>query len=241
MDLHKEIAKLIPTDQIYKDTAQPALKQVGKSLESVAKCARFILAPFDYLAAKHDRFERYLEKVSNNVEDDNLIEGHPQIVIPSLEGLSCCEENSLVAEMFINLLSKAIDKTKLNLAHPAFAKIIQQLSTDESIILFYLKKQSYKLKEESDFDQATHVFSNRRTIHEEFPLHCLAFPDNFWMYMDHLHSLNIAGTWEINNQQPIIDKETKVQTGVYVYSERRITPFGKLFCDACVPDNFPNF
>jgi len=239
MSLLEEIAKLVPTEQVYRDAAQPALKQIGASLEKVTKAARFLLAPLEYLAAQHDRWERYLERISNNVEKDNMIEGHPQIVVPALEGLSFCQEESLIAEMFVNLLSKAIDKTKLDLAHPAFAKIIQQLSSDEAIILYHLNKKPYRVKEQSDFNHSKHLFFNRRIISEEFPTASLSFPTNLWMYMDHLHSLNVAGTWQVGNQETIIDETTKDQTGVYINSDRRLTPFGQLFCMACVPDEFP--
>jgi hypothetical protein len=208
-------------------------------LEKVTKAARFLLAPLEYLAAQHDRWERYLERISKQVEADNLIEAHPQIAIPALEGLSFCHEDSLIAEMFVNLLSKAIDKTKLDVAHAAFAKIIQELSSDEAVILYYLKKKSYLLREQSDFDHSKHLFFNRRVISEEFPSQSLSFPKNLWMYMDHLHSLNVAGTWQIGNQEAIIDEATKDQTGVYINSQRSLTPFGQLFCAACVPDEFP--
>jgi hypothetical protein len=239
MSLLKEIARLIPAEQIYGDAAQPALQQIGASLEKVTKAARFLLAPLEYLAAQHDRWERYLARISDNVQRDNMIEGHPQILIPALEGLGFCQEDSLVAEMFINLLSKAIDRTKLDLAHPAFAKIIQQLSSDEAVILYYLKTKSYWVKEQCDFDHSKHLFFNRRIISEEFPTGSLSFPNNLWLYMDHLYSLNVGGTWQVGNQEAMIDEATKTQTGVYINSERRLTPFGQLFCTACVPDKFP--
>lgn len=238
MTLPEDIAKIIPTEQVYKDAAQPAMRQIGGALEKGIKAARFLLAPLEYLAAQHDRWERYLERISNNVEADNMIEGHPQIVIPALEGLSICQE-PLITEMFINLLSKAIDKTNINQAHPAFAKIIQQLSADEALILFHLKKAFFKIKEQADFDHSKHLFFNRRTISEGFPVGVLAFASNVWMYFDHLHSLNLAGTWQIGNQETIIDPATKEQVGVYINSERRLTPFGQLFCNACVPDVLP--
>jgi hypothetical protein len=135
MSLLEEIAKLVPAEQVYQDAARPALRQIGASLEKVTKAARFVLAPLEYLAAQHDRWERYLERISKNVEAGNMIEAHPQIVVPALEGLSFCQEDSLIAEMFVNLLSKAIDRTKIDLAHPAFAKIIQQLRTCEKITM----------------------------------------------------------------------------------------------------------
>ena len=103
-----DIKSIIPLDKVYEDALSPAMKQIGKSLESVAKTSRFLLAPIDYLAAQHDRWERYLKKVSEKVKDENLIEGHPQIVIPTLEGLSLTYENSLLSELFINLLANSI-------------------------------------------------------------------------------------------------------------------------------------
>ncbi|MEC5145790.1 hypothetical protein [Chitinophaga sp. 212800010-3] len=91
MDL-KEIKNIIPTDKIYEDALSPAMKQIGKSLESVAKTSRFLLAPFTYLATQHDRWEKRLEKVAEKVKTENLIEGHPQIIIPTIEGLSLTYE-----------------------------------------------------------------------------------------------------------------------------------------------------
>lgn len=233
-----EIKSIIPVDKIYEDTLSPAMKQIGKSLESVAKTSRFLLAPFEYLAMQHDRWERHLKKVSERVENDNLIEGHPQIVIPTLEGLSLTYENTLLSELFINLLTVSIDKTKQKFAHPAFPNIIRQLSHDEAVLLFYLKKKSYYIKQQSDYILEKNMFVDKRIIFEEFPLEKLDFPESIWMNMNHLNSLGIAGTWEVGNQEIIKDEITGKQTGVFTNSERRLTDFGNLFVNACIPDKF---
>lgn len=234
----EELKTIIPVDKVYDDALSPAMKQIGKSLESVAKTSRFLLAPFDFLAKQHDRWERYLVKVSEKVEKANLIEGHPQIVIPTLEGLSLAYENTLLSEIFVNLLAISIDKTKQNFAHPAFPNIIKQLSHDEAVILFFLKKRSYKIKQKSDWDEEKYCFINKNTIFEEFPLEKLDFPQNIWLNMSHLNSLNIAGTWQVGQQETIRDEETGKQIGVYINSERRLTDFGELFVDACIPNEF---
>lgn len=233
-----EIKSLIPIDKVYEDTLSPAMKQIGKSLESVAKTSRFLLAPFEYLSKQHDRWERHLEKVAEKVEKENLIEGHPQIVIPTLEGLSLTYENTLLSELFINLLSNSIDKTKQEFAHPAFPNIIKQLSHDEAVILFYLKQKNYKIRQKSDYEEERKVFVNRNTVSEEFPLDKLLFPKNIWLNMNHLNSLNIAGTWQVGEQEIIRDELTKKQTGVFINSERRLTEFGNLFANACIPNEF---
>jgi hypothetical protein len=233
-----EITSIIPVDKIYQDSLSPAMQQIGKALESVAKTSRFLLAPFNYLAAQHDRWERYLQKVADKVETTNLIEGHPQIVIPTLEGLSLAQENSLLSEFFINLLANSIDKTKQDLAHPAFPNIIKQISHDEAVILFFLKKNSYKIREQSDWVEEKHLFFNHRTIFDEFPIGKLNYPQHIWLYMNHLNSLNLAGTHEIGNQEVIRDPITHKQTGVYINSKRQLIEFGRIFANACVPDSF---
>lgn len=214
------------------------MKQIGKSLESVAKTSRFLLAPFEYLSKKHDRWENYLEKISEKVDKRNLIEGHPQIVIPTPEGLSLTYENTLLSELFVNLLAISIDKTKQDLAHPAFPNIIKQLSHDEAVILFFLKKKAFKIKQKSDWNEERKLFTNTETILEEFPIDKLNFPQNIWINMNHLNSLNLAGTWQIGQQEIIRDETTKKQIGVFKNSERRLMEFGELFAKACIPDVF---
>ncbi len=43
--MYKDLRGLIPTKEIYKDAAQPALKQAGEALEKVVNAARIVLAP----------------------------------------------------------------------------------------------------------------------------------------------------------------------------------------------------
>lgn len=234
----KDLNKIIPGEKVYDDALSPAMKQIGKSLESVAKTSRFLLAPIEYLAIQHDRWERYLKRVSEKVDEENLIAGYPQIVIPTLEGLSLSYEGTILSELFLNLLANSIDKTKQEFAHPAFPKIISELSHDEAVILYYLKKKSFKVKQKSDYDSNERIFVNRKVIEEEFPVDKLQFPQHVWLYMNHLNSLNLAGTWQVGHQEPIYDDESKKQIGVYICSERRLNEFGELFVSACVPDDF---
>jgi hypothetical protein len=231
-----EVKSLIPVDQVYIDALSPAMKQIGKALESVAKTSRFLLAPIDYLATQHDRWERYLHKVSEKIEPSNLTEGHPQIVIPTLEGLSLTYENSLLSELFINLLANSIDKTKQDLAHPAFPNLISQLSHDEAVLLYYLKKKSYIVKQQLDFSLNENRYFNNRVVFEEFPLDKLQFPQHIWLYSTRLHFLNLAGTYATDHTELTDDFGNKV--GTINISERRLDRFGKLFADACIPDTF---
>lgn len=234
----ENLKDIIPAGKLYDDLLSPSMKQIGQSLESVTKTAKFLLAPIEYAAAYRERWERYLQKVADNVKEENLIEGNPCIVVPTLEGMTLVEEDSILSEHFINLLSNSIDKTKQDLAHPAFPNLIKQLSKDEAVILFYLKKKPYSVKQQSDYFPDENMFRNKRTVYEEFPLHQLTFSDKIWFYMNHLNSLGLAGTWEFGEQEIIKDEITGIQTGVFINSRRKLTDFGELFTKSCTPDSF---
>jgi len=233
------LSKVLPGEQIYKDLAQPAVRQLGQSVENVVKVTRFVLAPIDYLAAQQGRWQRYLERVANKVPEEKRIDAHPQLAGPALEGLRYVEEDGIIAEMFINLLARAIDKERVHEAHPAFVHIVSQLSPDEAVILFHLKKRNYTYRQHAKYHPQTNTFSPCTLIENEFPAEQLAFAQNFAMYMDHLHSLDLAGIWQQGNQETIWEGEPKVQTGININSLITVTSFGSLFAKACVPDDSP--
>ena len=232
-----DLGEALPIRDIYEDLAKPAVREAGSAIGNVVKVARFVLAPIDYLAAQHGRWQRYLERVAQKVPDEKRIEAHPQLAGPVLDGLRYVEEGSLTAELFLNLLARAIDRERVGEAHPAFASIIAHLSPDEALILYHLKKACFNLKQSASLDSQTRLFSPRKTIANEFPTGGLAFPDNFFVYLDHLHSLNLAGAWQQGHQEPTYEGSREQQTGVIINSLITLTPFGQLFAKACVPDD----
>lgn len=58
--------------------------------------------------------------------------------------------------------------------------------------------------------------------------------------MDHLYSLNLAVIWQEGNQEPIFEGEPAIQTGVNITSYAQLTSFGKMFAQACVPEELPD-
>ncbi len=55
------------------------------------------------------------------------------------------EDNTILYEIFKELLARSIDSERIAEAHPSFIHIIAQLSHDEAIILLELKKMILKL------------------------------------------------------------------------------------------------
>lgn len=220
--------------EAYKDILQPSAREIGDLLRNTTKVARFVFAPLDYLSAQQDRWQKYLARVAERVKEENLVEGRPEVIGPIVEGIRYVDADSLVGELFTQLLADSVDKEKQDLVHPAFPKIVQQLSHDEAVILYFLKKQKFDIRQKWDLHGQR--VENMRTEYEEFPVVKLSYPNNIWMYMDHLSSLTIAGTWKIRNDEPIFSGGSQV--GGIVHSERRLTEFGILFTKACVPDQY---
>ena len=235
----EDLVQKIPLDKAYDDLASPALKEVGDMLHNGVKSLRFLFAPIDILVKQQDRFQNFLKRIDAKVDSDNLIDADPRIIGETFEVLKYSKEDSILTELFINLLAKSVDKTKQSKCHPAFPNIIRQLSPDEAVIIFYLKREKYELKNHSDFDVEKALFVNNTVIYNKFPLDKLNSPENFFIYMNHLNSLNLAGIWQRGNQVPIYNNNT--QTGVDIYNEIRLTEFGMLFAEAVIPNNIEIF
>ncbi|MEI6268272.1 MAG: Abi-alpha family protein [Methylococcaceae bacterium] len=235
----EDIVKVLPVEKVYDDLAAPAFKEIGEAARNTIKASRFILAPIDYLAAQHERWMNFLKRVNNKVPEANLIPAHPQLSGQVLEGLKFLEENSLLAELFLNLLARSIDKERSSEAHPAFATIISQLSPDEALMIFHLSQKERLIKQYAPYNQATDTFSPKQLLVNEFPINSLIFPQNFFMYSDHLHSLNIGGIWQHGNQESIFSEN--IQVGVNITSYVRLTDFGQLFAKACLPEGIEGF
>jgi hypothetical protein len=238
MSMLDDLSKVLPIGEIYKDLLQPTTQQIGQGLEAVAKTSRFVLTPFEYLGSLHDRYLNFLKRISEKTKEQELIEVHPKITGPVLEGIKYLEEDSILFEMFVELLSKVVTKKNAAKAHPAFIQIINQLSPDEALILTYLKRNSYEYWEQADLNNRDRRFYNNRVIRNDFPVKVLQFSENYTMYINHLANLEIAGIPEYRNQEPIFNDNTQI--GVKIFRRTIFLDFGRLFSECCIPDKIEN-
>lgn len=217
--------------KIYEDGLSNPTKEVGKTATDLVKVARLFTAPIQLLAAYQDRLEKYLNQVREAVPEERQIESPASIAGPVLEKLKYIEDENYLKDLYLNLLKKAIDREKINEAHPAFVSIIEQLSPDEALIIkivaeqrIYYKAKFFTIIEVGDT-------SKEDIIENLFPLEQLAFPQHFNMYILHLIYLNLIDTPMFQQTQP---DESHEQKPVVVSRYIRLTEFGGLFHKACV-------
>ena len=130
------LVKAIP---IYQDALQPAAKQIGGALETVAKAIRVALAPVSALVWGYEQIKdfvhsRVAEKLKSTPPED-IQPPKPNIAGPALEALRYTGHEPTLRELYANLIAASLDKKTATIAHPAFVELIKQLSPDEARLM----------------------------------------------------------------------------------------------------------
>jgi len=224
--------------RIYEDGFSGSVQETGKMLTDLMKSLRLFTLPLQLAANYQDRITKYLDKVRDAVPEKNQIEAPPSLSGPIIERLKYLEENNYLTDLYLNLLSRAIDKERVNEAHPAFFHIIDQLSPDEAMLLFVLNQKvidyKYSLEHIHDEDGKFISWGKKEITVDTTPKDKLIFVDNFFMYIEHLRSLNLV-YWVVLKKEPIWDG--RIQTHATSEDEIGLTDFGSLFVKACIPED----
>jgi Abortive infection alpha len=126
---------------VYEDALQPAARQIGAALETLAKAIRVALAPIAVLVWGYDQIEQYLvpavEDRLRHTKAEDVVTPDPTVAGPLIEALRFAGHNESLRELYANLLATAMDKSTARLAHPAFVEILRQMSPDEARLVRY--------------------------------------------------------------------------------------------------------
>ncbi|MDD3174201.1 MAG: DUF4393 domain-containing protein [Herbinix sp.] len=165
--------EIIP--QVYEDGLQPAVKEVGKSLQTITKLVNVALAPLSAIVWGYDKIKEFiipaLEKRLKNVPPEKIITPDAMIAGPVLESLRYTGHVEELRTLYANLLASAMNSDTSQEAHPAFTEIIKQLSADEAKILSNLKiYKAHPVINVRNYDDNTYFYYLRdfSTIGYEF-------------------------------------------------------------------------
>ncbi|MGR5150188.1 DUF4393 domain-containing protein [Photobacterium alginatilyticum] len=133
------VTNLVEAIPIYQDAVQPAAKEIGKALGTVAKTVNVALAPVSALVWGYDRIKDFVdnkvtEKLSG-VPEENIVTPPPHVAGPALESLRYTGSIDELKELYANLLASSMNSETTQNAHPSFVEIIKQLSPDEAKLL----------------------------------------------------------------------------------------------------------
>ncbi|MBU0647473.1 DUF4393 domain-containing protein [Patescibacteria group bacterium] len=136
----KEIAKANIGD-IYKDSTQPAIRVLGKSL---AQCTSLFATPVGRMAEIFEKnIHKYLDKLEG-LEDNQIISPETRILVPILERLRYTDDE-VVADYYAQILATASTIENANKVSVAFIEILNRLCADEIRILEFINSQNNTL------------------------------------------------------------------------------------------------
>jgi hypothetical protein len=227
------------------------VRQVDRFGTDVAKTIRLLLFPFQLTGALQDRLERYIDRAIRQVAEDRWIEPVESIAFPIVEKLRFQRESDPITELYVQLLSRAMDGERVGEAHPAFFSIITQLAPDELIFLQDFASRDETLivspvgqkvypdpaRRKARLDKSELSAEVRKEIEDEtFRYEALSQPELFPVYQEHLQHLGLI---EYHNERARhyrqLELKVRDDKELSVFS-MNLTHFGRLFLKACVKD-----
>lgn len=136
--IDKALDKLV--EPVYNDAVKPA---INTSKSALGFCSQFIVSgikPFMYKRIKECEYkiveiDKELEKKYNMIPDENKTEPRTNILGPAVDVLKYNLEEKHIKEMFVNLISKDLDKTQQSKVLPSYIEIVKQLSEKDAEML----------------------------------------------------------------------------------------------------------
>ncbi|MBS9839427.1 DUF4393 domain-containing protein [Vibrio alginolyticus] len=251
------LAKAIP---VYEDALQPAAKEIGKALGTVAKTVNVALAPVSALVWGYDKIKDFVDtKVSeklSNVKDEDIVSPPPNVAGPALESLKYTGSIEELKELYANLIASSMDKNTTHKAHPSFVEIIKQLSSDEAKLLVYFASSGSapivdiknNRKDKSGGRYEYRYFTN---IGEKLKLENLGLNSSYWSNLIRLGLVDITDNFQLIEEGIYDDiiSHTAVKSIVSNINKQEgrvaeiiktavlVTDLGRHFIDVCVVDH----
>lgn len=230
IEFAKELAHKLPVEAVL----SPAVQPTRQLLADIVKTLQLALAPIQFVGAFQDRFRNFIDNSIRRVPEGKRIPPPPQILGPVIEGIRYEPDGTPINEMFSELLSRSMDRDRVREAHPAYPIIIKQLSSDEGQILAHLNGNVFDYVFTQKLDVQQNLFVGPNVEVDSFPREGLSFPENIPFYFEHLSQLGLANIFQKGNQEPLFGDEPRVQLGVRVRCQYKLTDFGQRFVTACI-------
>jgi len=258
-DLIDSVTGLVKAVPVYEDALQPAAKEVGKSLETVAKSINVALLPISGLIWGFDQLKDFVSSSVahklRNIPIERITTPSPLVAGPALDALKYAGHEESLREMYANLLATVLDSQTATAAHPAFVEVIRQLTPEEARILAALATRkeypevcsiSQSLAKPSSswlaYPENEEQFTNLRLLYYElctelgfdssnFTQKCL---DNF----QRQQLMEMTATYSRKKEPgffaPVTVEEIDSENSEERDEKLRFTIFGRSFVQACV-------
>lgn len=224
------------------------VQQIDNFGADILKTVRLLTAPIQYAGAWQDRLDGHLEKAIRNVPEERRIAPVESISAPIVEKLRFQPHDDPITELYVNLLSRAMDGERVGEAHPAFFTVITQLAPDELLFLndIALRDESFIMApsgrkvypnpavRDKRLDELGLGYSTKNEVKSlMFRYECLNQPELYPVYQEHLEHLGLIKY--INAFEPLVRDLRLMKPpgrGMTLFT-LGLTDFGSMFLKAC--------
>lgn len=256
----KAATGLVEAIPIYQDTIQPAAKEMGKTLEVVAKTVNMAIAPLSAMVWGYEQIKDFVdkrvsEKLSETPEEE-IVSPEAHVAGPALEALKYSGAVEELRELYANLIASSMDSKTQNSAHPSFVEIIKQLSSKDAKLLSYfssfdgepvIRIRNERKDGKGGSDHIRHfTLIGEKTGCDE-PFNCSASLDNLQrlglIKIPDIYKLIAEDIYSPLEEHPIITTETKKINAIperkatINYTAILVTDLGREFINTCVIDH----
>lgn len=233
--------------EAYNDSSRGTLRQLGKVGEDLAKTLRLVLLPFQCTAFIQDRVEHAFKKAVEDVPEERRITPPESLILEVAEKLKYHPSDSIISNLYVNLITSATDADKVNKAHPAFIHVISQISPDEALFLREMSRNrvsaycrrvaDWGVVDSSERDEyfkeaSFEIFGVESQLLElMLKPEVFYFPQNFYMYVEHLRALELIEY--VGNDIKIPDEWRSRKNSSHDFWFINLSKFGQMFFECC--------
>jgi hypothetical protein len=223
-----EHGELLDSDrQLGRRLLDSALRLSLEKDDELARVARLVAGgAVDSLVAARHKVRSMLERVRDHVPADALVGAPADIAGPTLELVRYLEPGSPRFRMCEAMLIRACHVDTVDSVHPAFPRIIAELSDDEAMLLEVLDNHNGFVRRFFRYYRWTQPDAGEISCYD-YEIWALQHPWRLTGYLRHLGHLGLLKTSE-----PFHD--SRVGRMQISYDETSLTAFGRELCAACV-------
>lgn len=234
---------------VYADVASPAAKQLGMALETTFKVG---LAPVRMLDWGYEQSKEWLaNKVRERIQHippEHQVSPPFAIASAAIAGIAAHPDEESMRDLFAEMLLKAMDDRSALQVHPAFIKVLSEMSAREALVFISLRDVSEKKFERRQGDSVFMQVSRPevghpdRTLEMQFADHCLEIGIQAeygvaQVWLDNLLRLGLLRIDSHPDMYLVPQEKERVNMRINNAEHRYliITDFGETFLKSCRP------
>jgi hypothetical protein len=132
--------------EAYQDLLKPAFQELAPSLQLVAKTVALAISPLRGVVWSFESISEWLTirlaQKLEGVPPEKIVTPNPAIAGPILLQLPFVKKEEARREMYATLLATSMVSEKGYTAHPAFVRVIQELTSEEARILKWVHEHN---------------------------------------------------------------------------------------------------